>query len=154
VAVALQKLQAAIAQGASVLLDTSPLIAYLEGGQTISPVAAVLIDDWIRNGRNTGVVSVVSVTELLLGPKRAGRGEAELLDFLKNFPNLTCAEIGFEIADAAAALRATTSLRTPDALILATSQHVRVGAVATNDGQWKKQCPGLPIVTLSDYQSG
>jgi predicted nucleic acid-binding protein len=151
VAVDVAKLEAAIPPKTSIVLDATPLIAYFDGREALSPVANLLIDGWIQSGRNTGIVSVVSVAELLVGPRRAGRGEADVLDFLKHFPNLDCADVDFAIADAAATLRASTNLKMPDALIIATGKHLGAGAIATNDRAWKTLCPSLPIITLSEY---
>lgn len=133
------------------LLDTAPLIAYLEGGQKITPAVKVLMDAWVHDGRNTALISVISASKLLVGPKRAGRGEADVVDFLKHYPNVMCIDVDFAIAQDAAQLRASTKLKMPDALIIATGASRGAGAIVTNDRAWTTLCPSLPIVTLGDF---
>ena len=143
--------EAALPVDADVVIDTAPIIAYLEGGQPITPVAELLIDDFIRPGRNGGIVCAISVTELFVGVERAGRGDAELLDFLHRFPNLRCVDVDFGLARRAAGLRARTGLKVPDALIISTAAYHAAGAIATNDDDWTKKCPELRILTLSKF---
>ncbi len=81
-------LERAIPRDESILLDTNVLIAYLEGGQAITDAATLIIDDWVRSGRNQARIGMVSVMEMLVGPERAGRGANDLVDFLTRFPNL------------------------------------------------------------------
>jgi len=141
----------AIPAGAQIVLDTSPLIAYLEGSQGISEAATLLIDDWIRNGRNRGVVSTVSALELFVGVERStGPGADNLLDFLLQFPNLETIAVDLDIAREAAKVRASTRLKAPDAIIIATAKKTSA-TIATNDREWSKRCPALPIVTLDDF---
>lgn len=144
-------LETAIPKNATVLLDTAPLIAYLQGDERISAAAARIVDGWIRTGRNRGIISVVSAMELLSGTQRAGQVETTILDFLQHFPNLRCVEIDLAVARRAASIRARTKLKTPDALIIASAVRHAAGAIVTNDGDWSKALPELPIVTLSEF---
>jgi len=131
-------LEAAIPAGATIVLDSSTVLAYLDGGERVSPVAAVVIDDFVATGRNTGVVSAVTVTEALVRPMRADSVSAVALveAFLRHFANLRVEPVSFAVAREAARIRATTALRTPDAMILATSVVASAASVVTNDGRW------------------
>jgi predicted nucleic acid-binding protein len=126
------------------------LIAYLEGRQRITPLATLLIDGWIRAGRNAGVVSTVSAMELMVGPLRQLKPIGDLSDFLERFPNLACVELSLEDARAAASLRASTSLKTPDALLIGTAAARGLGAIVTNDATWQKVSP-VRVITLDDF---
>ena len=116
------ELEPAIGPGASLLLDSSAILAYLDGTESISVLAAVILDEFIATGRNRAIMSAVSVTDALVRPFRAGSASAAgtVEAFLRSFPNLSIAPVTYEIAREAARIRAATAIRTPDALILAT----------------------------------
>lgn len=64
--------------------------------------------------------------------------------FLQHFPNLTLESVDFPVAQEAAALRATYSFKTPDALILATARARGVCILVCNDEEWKLKLNWLP----------
>ena len=131
-------LEAAIPTGATIVLDSSTVLAYLDGREVVSPAAAVVIDDFVATGRNKAVVSMVTVTEALVRPIRADSDTAIVLveAFLRHFPNLRLVPVSYDVAREAARIRAATALRTPDATILATAIVGGAGIVVTNDGRW------------------
>lgn len=97
-------LEHALPPGDRVLLDASALIAYLNGGETTTPLVTHVIDELVRTGRNPALVSMVTVMELLVRPLRLGPGEhyRHAVDFLTRFPNLRCLEIDIAVAQEAA----------------------------------------------------
>lgn len=125
--------------GDRVLLDTTTLIAYLNGGEQVSPLATYVIDELVRTGRNPAIVSPVTVMEVLVRPLRRGPDMAyqHVLDFLTNFPNLRTTTIDLHVAQEAASLRATYNFRPPDALIMASGIVAQVGHLVTNDADWQ-----------------
>lgn len=60
---------------------------------------------------------------------------------------LTTVEASAAIAEQAARLRSQYSLRTPDAIQIATAQHTGASALLTNDIRWPA-LPDLHILTL------
>src|SRR5438093_13237023 len=115
-------LQAAIPPATPIMLDTSVLLAYLDDTERVSPVAAVVIDDFVGSGRNEATISALSVTETLVRPFGTSAAAIETADvFLMHFPNLRIEHIDYSIAREAGRLRAVTKLRTPDALVIATA---------------------------------
>ena len=131
-------LERAVPAGDRLLLDAATLVAYLDGGEAVSPVAACVVDEFVRDGRNEGIVSMVTVMELLVRPLRHGRvGYRHALDFLTNFPNLRAAVIDLPVAQEAASLRASHNFRPPDALTIASGLVYQVGHLITNDAAWK-----------------
>lgn len=131
-------LERVVPAGDRLLLDAATLVAYLDGGEAVSPVAACVVDEFVRDGRNEGVVSMVTVMELLVRPLRHGRvGYRHALDFLTNFPNLRAAVIDLPVAQEAASLRASHNFRPPDALTIASGLVYQVGHLVTNDAGWK-----------------
>ena len=140
-------LEAAIPSRATIVLDSSAVLAYLDGGEAVSAAAAVVIDGFVASGRNLAVVSAVTVTEALVRPMRAGSASAtELVEaFLRHFANLRIEPVSIEVAREAARIRASTALRTPDATILATAVVTGAESVVTNDGRWATAVSGAGL---------
>lgn len=126
-------LRAAVPENATLLLDTSALVAYF-GSEDTSRSAALVVDTFVRSARNRAVVSTVTAMELLVRPRRAGRLDLEsrIVDFLVTFPNVELVSIDLTVARVAAALRAHLGLKPPDALVAATGLH-RAAVVAISD---------------------
>lgn len=134
-------LEAALPEGERLLLDTTSLIAYLDGGEAVSPVATHIIDAFVRSGRNEAIVSMVTVMEILVKPLRLGPRAPyqHVLDFLTRYPHLRTLVIDLPVAQEAASLRASFGLRPPDALIVASGLISQVGYLVTNDAQWSSK---------------
>ena len=131
-------IEAAIPPDATILLDTSAVLAYLSGGEAASPPATIVLDRLVATGRNRGVISALTVTEVLVRPFRAASPTAlrTIEDFLGHFPNLAVEPVTVEIAREGARIRAATAGPTPDAIILATGQVVGAAVAVANDGRW------------------
>ena len=140
-------LENALPAGEPMLLDTSVLIAYLDPDDRAHDVARGVVDGLVRAGRNPGLVSMVTVTEVLVGPLRAGDRDvhAQILEFLQHLPGLRLGAIDLTVAERAAALRARFRLRTADALIIATALAADVRHVVTNDREWSVKLPASEI---------
>ena len=130
-------LRAEIEPGASILIDTSVVIAYLTGSEATSSIAAQLFDDLVATGRNPGAISMVTVGEILVRPFR--RGPAALANaegFLRHFGDLRLIPIDYDVAREGARLRALTDLAMPDALIVASAIVLGADLIVTNDRSW------------------
>ena len=134
----LASLERAIPDGDRLLLDSTILIAYLNGGEPVSPLATHVVDEFVRPGRNAAIVSMVTVMEVLVRPLRLGPGESyrHVMDFLTRFPNLRPLPVDLAVAQEAASLRATHRFSPPDALVIATGIVAQVGHLVTNDRDW------------------
>jgi predicted nucleic acid-binding protein len=143
-------LEAAVPPDTQILLDTSVVLAYLNAGEAASPAATVVIDDFVRTGRNRATISAVSVTETLVRPFAVGAHAVRIVDaFLRHFPNLTVSSIDYAMAREAARLRAQTSLKTPDSLIIATALGAGISIVIANDARWASAiATAAPTLTL------
>ena len=76
------RLEAAIAPGDRLLLDSSVAISYFDGDDRWAEAAKALIEGLVRPGRNPGVVSALTVMESLVGPmRRVPPGHRTALDF-------------------------------------------------------------------------
>lgn len=126
-----------IAPGERLLLDSSVLAAYLDGGERTSVLAIELLDELVASGRNPAIVSMVSVLETLIRPlRRLPEAHATVLAFYRDFPNLVAAPVDLDVAAEAANLRVAFGLAAPDALIAATGLAAGVALLVTNDRAW------------------
>lgn len=126
-----------IAPGERLLLDSSVLAAYLDGGERTSALAIELLDELVASGRNPAIVSMVSVLETLIRPlRRLPAAHATVLAFYRDFPNLVAAPVDLDVAAEAANLRVAFGLAAPDALIAATGLAAGVALLVTNDRAW------------------
>jgi predicted nucleic acid-binding protein len=150
--VAVASVRGALGPARPVVIDTSVLIAYLDGGEVTSASAAVLIDELVALGSHPAVISAVTVTECLVRPFRAGPSAVSTVaTFLGHFPNLRVRPVDTAVATEAAHVRAVTGLRTPDALVLATALVEGIETVVTADDRWPaaaRAIEGLRIVRL------
>jgi predicted nucleic acid-binding protein len=124
----------AIPAGSRILLDTSVLVAYLGATEPVATAAIDLIEGCLRTARNDGVISTISVAELLTRPFRTDRQAVDMtVAFLWSLPDLLVRSVDFLVAAEAARIRAATRLGMPDASILATGVLTTAHVLATND---------------------
>ncbi len=132
-------------------LDTAPFIYFVE----CHPVYLPMMQDIIRRidgGNIKGYGSVITLTEVLVRPRREGKTalENEYRDILQNSQNFELIPIDAEIADRASELRSRHNLRTPDALQIAAVLSVGCEAFLTNDKKLKN-VDDLKVIVLDDY---
>ncbi|MCI5141075.1 MAG: type II toxin-antitoxin system VapC family toxin [Candidatus Electrothrix sp. ATG1] len=135
-------------QGQLIALDTAPLIYFIEEHPTYCPVVEPFFEQ-LDKGAVQVVTSVITLTEVLVKPLRDGDAQLaeQYRDILLNVDGLTTMEVSPDVAEEAARLRSQYSLRTPDAIQIATARHVGASALLTNDIRWPA-LPDLHILTL------
>ncbi len=148
-------LLAALSASGPVVIDTSVVISYLNGGDAFSDAAAIVFDDLVADGSHPATLSAVTVTECLVHPFRAGPAAAATVGtFLTHFANLHVRTIDADLAVQAARVRALTGLRTPDAMVIATAVVDGIPTVVSADDRWRKAIallPGLRLVHLKAH---
>lgn len=115
------------------LLDTSVVIAALNRNDSLHHTAsrAVLTEQ----DRHALAISALTYAEILVGPLRAGR---EAVEIVERFAAQTrVLDVSANIARLAAELRATRSLKLPDAVIVATGLRHEADVILTGDARWK-----------------
>jgi predicted nucleic acid-binding protein len=134
-----------------VALDTVAFIYYIEEHAVYFPIMAPLFAD-IDGGKRAAVTSALTLLETLVVPYRAGDGAlAERYEaLLTRSRGLHLVELDRPLLRGAAHLRATTAVKTPDALQLAAALMSRCTAYVTNDRSLPV-IPGLRILQLRDY---
>jgi predicted nucleic acid-binding protein len=127
------------------LVDSSAIIAYLVEGDPLHPGAAEAIESAMRGGLSLAM-SAVTWSETLHGAALGYFPEAELREFVEDF-GIEILSVDAAVAEQAAALQKAyrhtakrsprPKLRTPDALILASSlRYSGVDTVIAGDAQW------------------
>lgn len=150
-------LDLALGDAERILLDSSTLLAYYAELEHAHPLAVHLLRR-IADNRDPwrGYYSVISASELLVRPIRSGNSPLTFMHtFLTTFPNLMMLPVDLPVAMQAATLRATTNIRLPDALIIASGLLAGCEVIVSNDEGWKRRFEPLfrdfRWLYLSDY---
>lgn len=101
-------------------------------------------------GRLELVLPGIALLELLVGPLRRGRPDLveTVMDMAEEFPNVRVSDVSKRVLVAAAAIRAASGLKVPDALVLATAAVERCDATLGNDGDCSRAALALSQVVL------
>lgn len=134
-----------------VCIDTAPMIYHLE---TVAPYFSVTKEIFrtLANRNRKGILSMISVTEIVTKPFRDGQQ-----GFIDNFekyvlPQFDLREITYEIAKRAGRLRSQYTLKTPDALVVSTALESGCQLFITNDKDLRKlETEGISVVVVLDY---
>lgn len=134
-----------IPPGSGVALDTVSFVYFLERHPTFYRPAKDLFER-IEKGKIEAMASTLVLTELLVPAFRAEDSSRaqEVLRLLAHFPHLKLIDVTASIAYEASRIRAETSLRTPDALHLATALLQKADWFVTNDKAFTR-LPNLPL---------
>jgi predicted nucleic acid-binding protein len=121
-------------QGQLIALDTAPLIYFIEEHPTYLPIIDSFFEK-LDKGSIRVVTSVITLSEVLVKPLRDGDTQLaqQYRDILLNVEGLTLVEVSVAIAEKVAQLRSQYSLRTPDAVHIATALQSGATALLTND---------------------
>jgi predicted nucleic acid-binding protein len=141
-------LAAQIPDGASILVDTAPIIYVLEGNPLSVPFEAVFAD--VDAGRIHAVVTPITVAEVVTGPLRVGKDDLaeRYRHALTASPGWMLRDIDGDIAMLAARLRIRHRLRLPDAVQLAVAVHEGCFALVTHDRDFRS-VTDLPVLGTS-----
>jgi predicted nucleic acid-binding protein len=122
-----------VPDGATVLIDTNPIIYLLEGNPLAAPFRALF--ESVDNGRIRALVTPITVAEVVSGPLKA-RKEAlaeRYRRILTQSPGWSTRDIDADVAVLAARLRLRHRLKLPDAIQLAVALEEGCYAVVTHD---------------------
>lgn len=123
-----------VLRGGRIAIDTAVFIYFIENNAQFGPVSAAVFEA-VAAGRVHAVTSALTMLEVLVLPLRNG-DEATASSYrriLTGSANLTLVDIDHNVLTTAARLRATTKLRTPDAIQVATALEQRCRYFLTND---------------------
>ncbi len=112
---------------AVVVFHVSVVIAFLSGEDARHVEAATAVRASLERGTER-LVCAVTLSEILVGPLRAGR--AEIVESLLSRLSIEIRPVDAAIARRGAAVRATTGLALPDAYVVAVGLRAREGGAA------------------------
>ncbi|MBI2703692.1 MAG: type II toxin-antitoxin system VapC family toxin [Actinobacteria bacterium] len=118
------------------VFDAGVIIGFLDSTDSHHAEAhKALSDADTRNDRL--VVPASAFAEILVGPSREGTAAVRAVRDLADRVPIDIEPLGAEIAIAAAAIRARyRSLKLPDALVIATADHLDADHLVTTDRKW------------------
>ena len=139
-----------IPKGSLIGIDTMVFIYHLEDHPDFSGITEKLFDS-IEKGKYGAVTSYVTLLEILVKPKREGEmGVAsEYREILLTFPNLKFLPLDLAITDLASTLRASYSIKTPNAIQIAAAVTAGAEFYVTNDEKMKR-VEELDVLMLGD----
>src|SRR5579885_1135084 len=137
----------------SVYLDANDFIYSIE---RIDPYRSLLDTLWqtVSTGQITVVTSELTLLEVLVKPLKVGDATTATLfrTVLQHTPDVRMLPITQPMLEAALKLRATPSLRTPDAIHVATALLHGCALIVTNDSSFRR-IPNLPVAVLRELIS-
>jgi predicted nucleic acid-binding protein len=141
------KLGADIPDGATVLVDTNPIIYLFEGSPLVTRFRALFVD--IDRGRIRALVTPITVAEIVSGPLKAGKDALaeRYRRAITDNEGWTIRDIDADIAMLAARLRLQHKLKLPDALQLAAAVSEGCYALVTHDRDFAS-VTDLPILGM------
>lgn len=134
-----------------VALDSSTFIYFIEAHLQYLPVIEPVFSS-IASGDIKAVTASLTLLEVLVIPLRANRPAlaAEYERILTRSSGITLVPLDQDLLRLAAHLRATTTLKTPDALQLAAALESGCSTFLTGDYRIP-HLPGLAILRVQDY---
>jgi predicted nucleic acid-binding protein len=134
-----------------VALDSVAFIYFIEEHPLYLPAIEPVFSA-IHQGKTQAVTSSLTLLETLVIPLRGGNlGLAQRYEaLLSRSRGLQLVQIDLGLLRSAAQLRATTRLKTPDAIQLATALVSGCSALVTNDRDYPS-LPGLRTLQLRNY---
>ena len=132
-------------------VDTGIFIKHFQGGED-SELTSVVLGE-IQGGSARGIVSSISLAELMVRPLEAGQDDlADLYRVLiHEMPNLETVSVDPRIASRAAEIRASGKMGPNESLLLATAQESGATAFVTSD-PGLKQAKGIKVMVLDEYR--
>ena len=134
--------------GKKIFLDTAPLIYFMEEENSFM---SLLNDLFFPSNNCKFITSVITLSEVLVVPLREGKTQLaeQYKEILTMSENINILDINIAIARETAKIRADYSIKTPDAMQLATAKYSGVDYFLTNDLRLKS-FKDLNVITLSD----
>ena len=135
----------ALPEGALVLLDSAPIIYFLEGHPKYAARLRPLFERH-ADGRLLFGVATITIAEVLTGPLASG-DEALAKRFRAVLESWQVVALTGDIAESAARLRASLKLKHPDAIQVASAIALNADALVTHERDFPK-VSALPVLSI------
>ncbi len=135
------------------VLDAGVIIGFLDNNDAHHLAAHKALRD-ARDRNDRLILPASAFAEVLVGPSRKGPKVVAPVQALVRRVPLEIQPLDADIAVAAAALRARhTSLKLPDALVIATADHLNADHLVTTDRKWPSRSKLKIAATLTELGS-
>jgi predicted nucleic acid-binding protein len=132
-------------------VDTPIFIYFLENHPRFDKTSREFFK-LVEAGKTQAITSVITPIEVLSSKLISEQTSRLYLNFFHNFNNLRIQEVGLDLVPEISALRRQYSLRTPDAIQIATAIAEGAEYFLTNDARLKKVSQ-IKVILLSDFIS-
>ncbi len=122
--------------GALLLVDSAPIIYFLEGHSKFGPFYRPLFEAH-GHGRFRLAVTTVTLAEVMTGPLQSG-DEALAERYRATLESWVLVELSNDIAASAARIRARLRLKLPDAIQAASAIAINADALVTHDRDFSR----------------
>ena len=138
-----------------ILLDTMVFSYHLSNHPRYAPLTTVILEA-VESGKLAGVTTTLTLAEVLTVPAKAGNRQAaqDYEIYITGFPHLILLPLDAALARETAWVRASSGLRTPDAIQVAAARLAGADAIVTNDRRWVGHVPTPALLMLDDYAAG
>lgn len=121
---------------ALLLLDSAPVIYFLEGHSKFGPYFAPVFEAH-ATGKVRFAVTTITVCEVLTGPLKS-RDDAVVRRYRAVFDSWQLVDFDVDVAESAARLRASLGLKLPDAIQAASALAINAVALVTHDRDFSR----------------
>ncbi|MDE1820279.1 MAG: type II toxin-antitoxin system VapC family toxin [Euryarchaeota archaeon] len=138
--------------GISALLDTNVFIAARSPDERHYLTSKAVLDG-ADEGRFTAVISTVTLIEVGVGYLRAGTAELrkQFMHHVQTSPNFRVVPVDVAVADAAAIVRHESSLKLPDAVLVATARQEQASWLVTHDDRISKLVKNPGVISTDRF---
>jgi len=137
--------------GKKLLIDTNIIIYLTDKIQPYEELSRIVFS-LIEEGKARGIISLISIVEIMQGPLKKGLKEMalEIKEYLLNFPNMFCQMVDKEVLEYIGSDNRVnwTKLRTMDSLIIASGLRAGVDKIVSNDLYFKKAISNNLLITF------
>jgi len=138
-------------RGKRVLIDSNIIIYLTEQTEPYYHLSHALFS-MIEDGISNAVISILSVSEVMRGPVKAGKIETAtaICGYLRNFPNSLCQDITVDVLAYVGSDKSVNwqSLRTVDSLIIASGLCAHAELFISNDRHFMKSLPQKMLLSF------
>lgn len=138
-----------LASVGSAAIDTSPFIYLIEGKAPRDQKAVALFKEIEQVQKVTSIITPIEVLAFCSGPLGAALAE-RYRHYFRRTPGLQVRNVDWEVAEAAAEVRAKYALRTPDAIQVATALLNEADVFITNDRRLAR-IEEIPVVMFDEW---